>query len=202
MFIVCLDLEGISTPEIWEAVAKKTGIDELKLTTRDISDYDVLMKRRIKILKEHNITLHDIQEVIAEMDLLPGAKEFSDWLRSCVPVLFLSDTFIEFSMYFMKKLGYPPLLCHNLEVDENGIIQDYNIRIENHKAKTVKALKQLNYKVIAVGDSFNDTEMLKEANCGVLFDPPPKITKKFPHFPTVFDYDELKKFISMHCGLV
>jgi phosphoserine/homoserine phosphotransferase len=197
MFIVCLDLEGVLTPEVWINVAKKTGIDELKLTTRDISDYDVLMKKRLRILKDNNITLTDIQNVISEMDLLPGAKKFLDQLRSETQVIILSDTFIEFAhKTFMKKLDYPVLLCHSLDVEkESGMIRDYKIRLKDHKRKTVTALKKMNYSVVAVGDSYNDTEMLKEADFGIFFRPPENVIKEFPQFPVVTEYSDFKKLI-------
>jgi len=195
MHIICFDLEGVFTPEVWINVSLKTGIDELKLTTRDISDYDVLMKRRLEILKEHNITLNEIKTVISEMELLPGAKDFLDWVRSIVQVIIVTDSFIEFAMLFMKKLDYPLLLCHNLETDEKGIITDYKLRINDMKRETVKAFKNMNYDVIAVGDSYNDTAMLLEAKHGILFRPPENIIKEFPQFPVVTEYAEFKKVL-------
>jgi phosphoserine / homoserine phosphotransferase len=192
MKIICFDLEGVFTPEVWINVALRTGIDELKLTTRDISDYDVLMKRRMAILKQHHIDLKTIQDVIAGMELLPGAKEFLDWVRSVTQVIILSDTFIEFGMHFMKLLDYPTLLCHNLEVDGAGMIADYKIRIPNHKRETVVAMKKLNYEVIAAGDSYNDTAMLKEAHHGILFRPPQNVIDEFPQFPVVTNYKDFK----------
>ena len=194
-------MEGVLTPEIWISVAKETGIDELKLTTRDISDYDVLMKKRLKILKDHNITLYQIQKIINRMDLLPGAKEFMDWLRSVSQVLILSDTFIEFGQPFMEKLGFPTILCHHLEVDNHGMISDYKLRIDDQKKKTVQALKQLNYDIIAAGDSYNDTSMLQEASNGILFRPPQKVIKEFPQFPVVKDYENFKALISKIVGI-
>ena len=199
--MICLDMEGVLTPEIWISVAKETGIDELKLTTRDISDYNVLMKNRLKILKDHNISLHDIQATIRKMDLLPGAKEFMDWLRSVSQVLILSDTFIEFGQPFMEKLGFPTLLCHNLEVDNHGMISDYKLRIEDQKKKTVQAFKQMNYDIIAAGDSYNDTAMLQEASNGILFRPPQNVIEEFPQFPVVHDYDNFKALISKYIGI-
>jgi len=195
MHIICFDLEGVFTPEVWINLSLKTGIDELKLTTRDISDYDVLMKRRLEILKEHNITLNEIKTVISEMELLPGAKDFLDWVRSIVQVIIVTDSFIEFAMLFMKKLDYPLLLCHNLETDEKGIITDYKLRINDMKRETVKAFKNMNYDVIAVGDSYNDTAMLLEAKHGILFRPPENIIKEFPQFPVVTEYAEFKKVL-------
>jgi len=198
--MICLDMEGVLTPEIWISVAKETGIDELKLTTRDVSDYDVLMKKRLEILKAHHITLYDIQKVINRMNLLPGAKEFMDWLRSVSQVLILSDTFIEFGQLFMEKLGYPTLLCHNLEVDNHGMISDYKLRINDQKKKTVQALKRMNYDIIAAGDSYNDTAMLQEASNGILFRPPQNVIEEFPQFPVVNDYKNLKVLISKYIG--
>ncbi len=160
MHIVCFDLEGVFTPEVWIAVSKATGIDELKLTTRDISDYDVLMHKRIALLKKNKITLKDIQDIISKMDLLPGAKEFLDYVRSVAQVVIVTDSFIEFVVPFMKKLGFPTCFCHNLEVNEEGMITDYKIRIIEMKKKTVLAFKKLNFEVIAAGDSYNDVSML------------------------------------------
>lgn len=198
MFAICFDLEGVFTPEVWINVALKTGIDELKITTRDEPDYDKLMKRRLQILKEHKITLKDIQAVINSMDLLPGAKEFLDWVRSKVPaVIVLSDTFEEFGMIFMKKLGYPPLLCHKLEVDpKTNMITNYILRIDEQKRRTAEKMKELNYEVIAAGDSYNDTKMLMVADHGILFRPPQNVIKEFPQFPVVTDYEEFKKLIA------
>lgn len=201
MFVVCLDLEGVFTPEVWINVALKMGIPELKLTTRDEPDYDKLMKRRLKILREHGITLKRIQEVIAGIELLPGAKEFLDWLRSMTQVIVVTDSYIEFAMPLIKKLGYPILLCHDLETDENNMIINYHLRIRDMKKKTVQAFKEMNYIVIAVGDSYNDMDMLIEANQGILFRPPENIIKEFPQFPMVIEYSDLKKRLSNHLGL-
>lgn len=201
MFVVCLDLEGVFTPEVWINVALKMGIPELKLTTRDEPNYDKLMKRRLKILREHGITLKRIQEVIAGMELLPGAKEFLDWLRSMTQVIVVTDSYIEFAMPLIKKLGYPILLCHDLETDEDNIIINYRLRIRDMKKKTVQAFKEMNYIVIAVGDSYNDMDMLIEANQGILFRPPENIIKEFPQFSTVIEYSDLKKRLSNHLGL-
>ena len=201
MFMVCLDLEGILTPEVWINVALKTGIEKLKLTTRDISDYDVLMKRRLEILRKNNITLKDIQEVISRMDLLEGAREFLDWLRSVTQVIILTDSFIEFAMPLMKKLGYPALLCHDLEIDNAGMIINYKLRINEMKLKSVQAFKNMKYETIAVGDSYNDIEMLKEAKHGILFRPPENVMKEYPQFPVVTDYSALKKIMKKYLGL-
>ncbi len=201
MFLVCFDLEGVFTPEVWIAVSKSTGIDELNLTTRDISDYDVLMKKRLAILKENRITLKDIQKIISNMELLPGAKKFLDWIRSQAQIIILTDSFIEFVVPFMKKLDYPFCCCHNLETDEDGIIKDYKIRIKDMKKNTVIAFKNLNYDIIAAGDSYNDTKMLVEAKHGILFRPPQNVIEEFPQFPVVNEYSELKTLISNYLDL-
>ena len=200
MYIVCFDLEGVFTPEVWIAVSKATGIDDLKLTTRDISDYDVLMKNRIAILKKNKITIKDIQNIISNMELLAGAREFLDWIRSLAQIVIVTDSFIEFVMPFMKKLGFPMCFCHNLETNEEGIITDYKIRTNDMKKKTVLALKKLNYDVIAAGDSYNDVKMLLEAKHGILFRPPKKVIDQFPELPVVNEYDELKDLISKYLG--
>ena len=200
MYIVCFDLEGVFTPEVWIAVSKATGIDDLKLTTRDISDYDVLMKNRIAILKKNKITIENIQEIISNMDLLPGAKEFLDHIRTIAQVVIVTDSFIEFVMPFMKKLGFPLCFCHNLEIDEEGMITDYKIRTNEMKKKTVLAFKKLNYEVIAAGDSYNDVSMLLEAKHGILFRPPKNVVEQFPELPVVKEYDNLKDLISKYLG--
>ncbi|MHA1270755.1 MAG: bifunctional phosphoserine phosphatase/homoserine phosphotransferase ThrH [Candidatus Helarchaeota archaeon] len=201
MYLICLDLEGIFTPEVWINVAIKTGIDELKLTTRDISDYDVLMKNRLKILKEHNIKLKDIQQIIEDIDLLPGALEFLNWLREKAQIIIISDTFIEFGMPFMRKMGYPTLFCHDLEIDDEGMICNYRLRIRDMKRKTVQAFRKMNFDVIAIGDSFNDTAMLSEATYGILYSPPPNVVNKFPQFPVVNSYSDLKELILQYLNL-
>jgi len=201
MYITCFDLEGVFTPEVWINVALKTDIEELKITTRDEPDYNKLMKRRLKLLKEHGITLKEIQEIIAGMELLPGAKEFIDWVRSLVQVIVVTDSYIEFAMPLLEKLGYPTCFCHNLETNGNGIITDYKLRIDNMKKETVRALKQMNYTVIATGDSYNDVAMLLEADNGILFRPPNNVIKEFPQFPIVTEYSDLKKIIANHLGL-
>ncbi len=201
MYIVCFDLEGVFTPEVWIAVSKATGIDELKLTTRDISNYDTLMQNRIAILKKNKISLKDIQEIISNMDLLPGAKDFLDYIRSVAQLVIVTDSFIEFVMPFMKKLGFPLCCCHNLQTNEEGMITDYKIRISEMKKKTVLALKELNYEVIAAGDSYNDVSMLLEAKKGILFRPPKNVINQFPELPVVNEYDEFKELISKYLGL-
>jgi phosphoserine/homoserine phosphotransferase len=202
MYIVCFDLEGVFTPEVWIAVSKATGIDDLKLTTRDISDYDVLMKNRIALLKKNKITLGDIQKIISNMDLLPGARDFLDRIRTISQVVILTDSYIEFVMPFMEKLGYPTCFCHNLEVDDSGMITGYKLRIKGMKKQTIIALKKLNYEVIAAGDSYNDVAMLLEAKHGILFRPPKKVVNQFPEIPVVHEYEELKSLISKYLGSV
>jgi len=200
MFIVCLDLEGVFTPEIWINVAMKTGIEELKLTTRDISDYEILMRRRLEILEDHGITLKDILKVIKDMALLPGAKDFMNWLQITTQVIVVTDSFIEFARLLMEKLGYAAYFCHHLETDERGMISNYILRIKDMKKITVKKFIEMNYQVIAVGDSYNDIGMLKEANYGILFRPPQNVLEEFPQFPVVNEYFELKQIISNHLG--
>ena len=192
--IVTLDLEGVLVPEIWIAVAEKTGIPELRLTTRDIPDYDVLMKGRLKILADNNLGIRDIQEVIGTLCPLPGAREFLDELRSLTQVIILSDTFEEFAKPLMKQLDWPTLLCHRLEI-ENGKITNYRLRIPDQKAQAVSAFRALNYNVIAAGDSFNDTAMLAAANVGFLFKSPESIQKQFPQFKPVEEFGDLLALI-------
>jgi len=195
MNIICSDLEGVFVPEIWINVARKTGIDELKLTTRDISDYDVLMKRRLKILDEHGLTIHDITGVIATMEPLEGAVEFLDWLRARSQLIVVSDTFTQFAGPLMKKLKWPTLFCNYLSIDGNGRVTGYNLRQPEGKKKTVLALKSLNYRVVAFGDSYNDIGMLKEADSAILFRPPENVIREFPEFPVTTDYESLKKIL-------
>lgn len=197
--IVTLDLEGVLVPEIWIAVAEKTGIKELRLTTRDVPDYDVLMKGRLNILDQHGLKLSDIQEVISTLRPLPGGKEFLDELRSLAQVIILSDTFEEFARPLMRQLGWPTLFCNKLVVENDRII-NYRLRQPNQKQKSVVALKSLNYHVIAAGDSFNDTAMLAEAHVGFLFHAPDAIKKQFPQFKAVETYFDLLGLIveAMH----
>jgi phosphoserine/homoserine phosphotransferase len=191
--LACLDLEGVLIPEIWIAFAEETGIEELKATTRDIPDYDVLMKQRLRILDEHGLTLPQIQATIDRLSPLEGAREFIDWLRERFQVVILSDTFYEFAAPLMKQLGYPTLLCHKLEVDETGRITDYTLRQKDPKRQSVRAFQLLNYRVIAAGDSYNDTTMLTQAEAGVLFHAPQNVIDEFPQFPAVQTFDDLKK---------
>lgn len=193
--LVTLDMEGVLTPEIWIAVAEKTGIAELRRTTRDEPDYDKLMQSRLAILDQHGLKLSEIQKVIGTLELLPGARAFMDTLRSQVQVLILSDTFEQFAAPFMRQLGMPTLLCHTLIV-ENDKIVNYKLRLPDQKREAVAAFKKLNYRVIAAGDSFNDTSMLKEADAGFLFHAPDNIKAQFPEFKAVDDYDDLLALIN------
>ena len=195
MKILVADLEGVFLPEIWINVALKTGIEELKLTTRDISDYDVLMTKRLSILKENNLKIQDIRAVISTLEPLDGAKQMLDWIRDQTQIIILSDTFEEFAKPLMAKLGFPALLCHNLTIDGAGNITNYNLRIDNQKARAVKALKELNYNVTAFGDSYNDIEMIQEADQGFFFCPPASCETDFPEIPVANTYDELKIMI-------
>jgi len=190
--LACLDLEGVLLPEIWIAFAEKTGIEKLRLTTRDIPDYDELMQGRLKILKDNNFKLIDIQNVIKTLSPLEGAIDFLGWLKSEFQVIILSDTFYQFVGPLMKSLGYPALFCHELTVDSKGSITGYRLRQKDGKTKAVSALKKLNFKVIAAGDSYNDTGMLQEADAGILFCPPDNVIKEFPQFPVSRNYDEFK----------
>lgn len=192
MEIACLDLEGVLIPEVWINVAERTGIDALLATTRDIPDYDVLMTQRLAILREHRLGIREIQEVIDTMDPLPGANEMLDWLRERFQVVILSDTFYEFGEPFMRKLGWPTLLCHKLEIDDAGMVANYLIRQPDPKRASVKAFHSLRYRTIATGDSYNDTTMLAEADAGILFCPPQNVIDEFPQFPVAMNYDELR----------
>ncbi|HET6413172.1 MAG TPA: bifunctional phosphoserine phosphatase/homoserine phosphotransferase ThrH [Anaeromyxobacter sp.] len=192
MQIVCLDLEGVLVPEIWIAVAERTGIPELRRTTRDEPDYDKLMRGRIALLRRHGLLLPDIQRVIAGMRPEPGAREFLDALRESYQVAILSDTFYEFAMPLMAQLGMPILLCHRLEADAQGFVSAYHLRMPEQKRAAVQAFKALRFRVIAVGDSYNDTAMLREAHSGILFRPPRNVIAEFPEFPAVDDYPALR----------
>ncbi|MEO5861312.1 MAG: bifunctional phosphoserine phosphatase/homoserine phosphotransferase ThrH [Burkholderiales bacterium] len=192
MHIVCLDLEGVLVPEIWIEFAERTGIDALRATTRDVPDYDELMRQRLRILKEHRRGLPDIQKVIATLAPLPGAKEFLDWVRSEFQLVILSDTFYEFAMPLMRQLGYPTLMCHRLSTDASGFVTDFHLRQKDQKRMAVKAFHSMNYKVIAAGDSYNDTGMLSEADAGFFFCPPDSIVNEFPQFAVTRDYTALK----------
>lgn len=193
MEIACLDLEGVLVPEIWIEFAKVTGIESLKATTRDIPDYDVLMKQRLRILEENNLGLKEIQDVIATLKPLDGAVEFVDWLRERFQVIILSDTFYEFSQPLMRQLGFPTLMCHRLNVDERDRVVGYTLRQRDPKRQSVLALKTLYYRIIAAGDSYNDTTMLAEADAGILFHAPQNVIEQFPQFPAVHTYEDLKQ---------
>ena len=192
MQLVCLDVEGVLTPEIWIEFSKRTGIPELSRTTRDEPDYDKLMRYRLALLKQHKLGLPDIQKVIAGMGPLPGAREFLDALRLDYQVILLSDTFYEFAMPLMVQLGLPVLFCHKLETDASGFVADYRLRMPNQKKESVRRFKELNFKVIAAGDSYNDTAMLAEAHAGILFHPPQNVIDEFPQFPVTLSYAELR----------
>ena len=191
MNIVCLDLEGVLVPEIWIAFAEETGISELKRTTRDEPDYDKLMNYRINILKEHGLGLKEIQETIAKIDTMPGAKKFLDELREMTQVIIISDTFTQFAGPLMKKLGYPTIFCNSLEVADDGEITGFKMRIENSKLTTVKALQSIGYDTIASGDSHNDLGMIKASKAGFLFRSTEEIKKEYPELPAFETYDEL-----------
>ncbi len=195
MNIVCLDMEGVLVPEIWIAFANETGIPELKKTTRDEPDYDKLMEYRIAILKEHGLGLKEIQDVIAKIDPLPGAKEFLDKLRERTQVLILSDTFEQFAMPLMKKLGYPTLMCNTLEVAEDGEVLKHHMRVEKSKLSTVKALQSIGYNTIASGDSFNDLAMIQASKAGFLFRSTEQIKKDYPQYPAFEEFDDLYEAI-------
>lgn len=191
--LACLDLEGVLVPEIWIDFAEQTGIEKLRLTTRDIPDYDELMRGRLKILDENNLKLADIQNVIQKIKPLEGAYDFLGWLKSEFQVIILSDTFYQFAGPLMAQLDYPTLFCHELIVDEEGRIANYRLRQADGKTKAVAALQSLNFQVVAAGDSYNDTGMLKQADAGIFFRPPESITKEFPQFPVTRQYSEMKQ---------
>ena len=200
MYIVCSDLEGVFVPEIWINVAEKTGIEELRLTTRDEPDYDVLMKKRLAILKREGLKLADITAVIETMAPLEGAAEFLDWLRSRLQLIVVSDTYAEFAGPLMRKLGWPTLFCHDLTVAEDGAVVGYNLRQKDSKKKAVEALKGLNFQTVAMGDSYNDITMLEAADAGILFRPPENVAREFPRFPVAQTYEELKEAIRSAVG--
>jgi phosphoserine/homoserine phosphotransferase len=193
MEIVCLDLEGVLVPEIWIAFAESTGIDALKATTRDIPDYDVLMRQRLGLLEQHGLRMDDIQRVIGTLSPLPGAREFLDWAREHFQVIILSDTFYEFSRPLMRQLGWPTLFCHRLVTDDEGRVVDYRLRQPDPKRSSVQALHSLQYRVIAAGDSYNDTTMLGEADVGILVHAPENVVAEFPQFLSVPDLAALKQ---------
>lgn len=192
MELACLDLEGVLVPEIWIAFAERTGIDALRATTRDIPDYNVLMRQRLDLLDQNGLKMDDIQAVIATLEPLPGAIDFVDWLRERFQVIILSDTFYEFSQPLMRQLHWPTLFCHRLVTDESGRVVDYKLRQEDPKRASVKALHSLNYRVLAAGDSYNDTTMLAEADVGFLIHAPQNVIDEFPQFKSVDTLEELK----------
>jgi phosphoserine/homoserine phosphotransferase len=193
--ILASDLEGVLVPEIWIAVAEKTGIERLRLTTRDEPDYDKLMHGRMAILRQHGLTLRDIQQVIATLEPLPGAAEFLAWARSQAQLIILSDTFYEFAAPLMVQLGHPTLFCHTLTVDTDGMLAGYQLRQADSKRRAVEALRALQFRVIAMGDSYNDTTMLAAADHGILFSPPPNVAAEFPNFPALYEYQALRKHL-------
>ena len=195
MWVVCADLEGVFVPEIWVNVAKKTGIEKLKFTTRDIKDYDELMKYRLQVLDENNLKIKDIRNVIATLSPLEGALDFVRWLREVTRFVIVSDTFIEFAQPLMDQLENPLLLCHSLDIDKSGRVVNYNLRQPDPKRKTVEAFHSLKYKVLAFGDSYNDISMLKAADVGILFCPPDNVVADYPEFPITRTIPELKKLI-------
>jgi len=196
MYLVCADLEGVFVPEIWINVAKHTGIDELRLTTRDINDYNALMRRRLEILRSHGLTLHVIQHVISGIKPLPGAVEIISWIRKRMPLIIVSDTFTEFADPLMEKLGRPTLFCNNLSVDHLGNIIDYNLRLADGKMRIAEAMQNLNFKVIGIGDSYNDINMLRKADAGLLYRPPQNVINDNSDIRVADSYDEMKQFIT------
>jgi phosphoserine / homoserine phosphotransferase len=200
MYIICADLEGVFVPEIWINVALHTGIEQLRLTTRDISDYDVLMKGRLEILKKNKLTLQDVQNVISKLSPLPGALEFINWLRSRLQLVIVSDTFTEFADPLISQLGRPTIFCHNLETDINGTITNYILRQKDAKRKVTEGLQNLNYKVIAIGDSYNDISMLRKADIGILYNPPQNVIDEHGDLKVVKSYDELRLIITEITG--
>lgn len=195
MKIVCLDLEGVLVPEIWISFAERTGIPEFRRTTRDEPNYDTLMKYRLGLLAEHGLGLPDIQKVICAMGPLPGAREFLDKLREDCEVIILSDTFYEFAHPLMRQLAWPTLFCHSLETDASGRVVNYHLRMPEQKREAVKRLREMNFRVVAAGDSYNDTAMLGEADAGILFHPPENVIREFPQYPVTRSYDELRSEI-------
>jgi phosphoserine/homoserine phosphotransferase len=192
MIVVCLDLEGVLVPEVWINVAERTGIAELRRTTRDEPDYDKLMRFRLDLLERHNLRLPQITEVIDGLEPLDGALEFLDWLRERFQVVILSDTYYDFARPLMRKLRYPTLFCHNLEVAPDGRIQNYRLRMRDQKKASVEALRSVNFPVVAAGDSYNDTTMLGAADEGILFRPPDNVVAEFPQYPVTRSYEELR----------
>lgn len=201
MHAICSDLEGVWVPEVWINVAQKTGIDELKLTTRDIKDYDELMQHRLKILDKHNLKLKDIQDVIATIKPMDGAVEMIDWLKTQTRFIIVSDTFTQFAEPLMRQLGWPTLFCHTLEVDENDRIVNYHLRQKDPKRQVVKALNNLQYDVIAFGDSYNDVTMLEEAQKAFLFKSPQNVQDDYPQYPAIDNYRDMQKLLKEYMAL-
>ncbi|MDH3769634.1 MAG: bifunctional phosphoserine phosphatase/homoserine phosphotransferase ThrH [Nitrospirota bacterium] len=198
--VTCLDMEGVLFPEIWLGLAEKVGLEELRLTTRDIADYDVLMQKRLDVLRAHGITIHAIHDVVRTISPLPGVVEFIHWLRERCQVVILSDTFYEFVGPLMKQLQFPTIFCHSLGIDSGGFITDYFLRQKDQKRQAVRALKNLEFRVLAVGDSYNDVSMLKEADAGFFFCPPDSIVQEYPQFPVARTYLELQDFLGRGGG--
>lgn len=194
--LIASDLEGVLVPEIWVAVAESTGIEQLRLTTREISDYDALMKMRIGILREHNLRLSDIETVIATLSPLPGGAEFVAWVRARSQFIILSDTFYEFARPLMAQLNLPTIFCHSLLVDADGFIDGYRMRLEKPKRRSIRAFRKLGFRTMAMGDSYNDIPMLEKAHVGLLFDPPDNVVADYPHFPVVTTYADARDFIN------
>ena len=193
MIVACLDLEGVLVPEIWINVAERTGIPELRRTTRDEPDYDKLMRGRLEILDRKGLGIREISDVIDTLEPLAGACDFLDWLRSEYQVIILSDTFYGFAGPLMRKLGHPTLFCHDLEIDESGRIRGYRLRMSDQKRASIRALREIQFKTIAAGDSYNDVSMLQEADAGILFRPPPNVIEEYPEFPVTQEYSELRQ---------
>ena len=193
MIVACLDLEGVLVPEVWINVAERTGIAELRRTTRDEPDDDKLMRGRIEILDSHGLGIREISEVIAGLEPLEGAREFLDWLRERYQLIVLSDTFYDFAKPLMQKLDFPTLFCHDLEIDADGRIRGYRLRMSAQKRESVRALRRIKFRTIAAGDSYNDTTMLAEADAGILFRPPQNVVDEFPQFPVTHSYEELRE---------
>lgn len=200
MYILCSDLEGVFVPEIWINVAESTGIEALTLTTRDISDYDVLMKKRLEIMAAHNLKLPDIQAVIKRMEPLEGATEFLAWVRENYQIIIVSDTFVEFAGPLMQKLNWPTLFCNSLQVDADGTVTGYRLRQQDGKRETARALQSLNFTVVAFGDSYNDISMLMQADAAFLFRPPGNVTEEYPSIPSTDSYHGLRELIENATG--
>ncbi len=200
--VTCLDMEGVLFPEIWLGLADRVGLEELRLTTRDIADYDVLMQKRLEILRTHRITIHDIHDVVRTISPLPGVPAFVAWLRAQCQLIILSDTFYEFVGSLMEQLQFPTIFCHTLGIDSNGFITDYFIRQKDQKRQAVRALKKLGFRVLAGGDSYNDVSMLQEADSGFFFCPPDSISQEYPQFPVARTYGELQEHLSRAGGFL